>query len=330
MRPFAYTSPRSAEAAVMDAEPGSKYLAGGTTLLDLMKLDVLRPDELIDITRIDDGRYDFIEWNGRSLRIGALTSMSRLADEESVRERCPVLTDSLWLAASAQLRNLARLGGNVLQMTRCPYFRDTTYEECNKRVPGSGCAALDGGVSRNLAILGTSPECIASYPGDWGQALVALDAVVEILGKDGPRSMRFDQLHRRPGDRPDLETTLREGDLITAFTIPDADWPRSKYLKIRDRESYAFALTSTAAALRMNGSNISDIRLALGGVATVPWRARQAEQILQGQPLTPENLQRAADVAFDGANTTEDNAYKVELGKQTLIRAVTELAAMEA
>lgn len=330
MRPFHYEPADTAVRAVAAAGADSHYLGGGTTLVDLMKLEVMNPDRLIDITRIDDGRYDFVAWSGDRLRIGALTPMATLADDKRVRRNVPMLTDALWLAASAQIRNMARIGGNVLQRTRCPYFRDVTYTQCNKRKPGSGCSALDGGVTHGMAILGTSDACIATYPGDFAQALMALEASVELLGKDGPRSMRFADLHRLPADRPDLETTLHEGDLIIAFSIPNANFPRSKYLKIRDRESYEYALASTAAALRMDGDTIAEARIGLGGVATRPWRALEAEAALKGGPVTEARLARAADVAFAGAKASADNAYKIELGKQTMIRAFTELSQMEA
>lgn len=328
MRPFAYSRPATAVDAVRAAGADSMYHAGGTTLIDLMKLDVWRPDRLIDISSLRDASFIGVRREGKALRIGALTPMAVLADDESVRAGCPVLTDSLWLAASAQIRNMARLGGNVLQRTRCAYYRDTSYEQCNKRDPGSGCAALDG-VNRQHAVLGVSEECIATYPGDWAQALVALDATVEILGKNGPRAIRFDQLHRPPGHRPDLETTLAEGDLIAGFTIPDADFPRSKYLKIRDRESYAYALASTAVALRMEGDTAREVRLALGGVATVPWRAREAEAILTGGPITEERTTQAARAAFAGASPREHNRYKIELGQRTMVRALLDTAVME-
>lgn len=329
MRPFHYNRPVDAVQAVAAAGGRSAFLAGGTTLMDLMKLDVLRPDTLHDISALERGRYAFIQWKGDALRIGALTTMAELADDQRVRDRCPVLSGALWQAASPQIRNMARLGGNVLQQTRCPYFRDTSYDQCNKRRPGSGCAALDEGVSRGHAVLGTSDKCISAYPGDFAQALVALDAVVEILGKDGPRSVRFDQLHRLPGDRPDLETNLREGDLITAFSIPDARFPQSTYLKIRDRQSYAFALASVALALRMDGDRVKDLRIALGGVATTPWRAREAEAAIRGQRLTDDRIAEAAQAAFAGARTTPDNSFKVELGKRALARAFAEIAATE-
>ncbi|MEO0501276.1 MAG: xanthine dehydrogenase family protein subunit M [Pseudomonadota bacterium] len=328
MRPFSYARAESPAAAVQAAGEGSMYHAGGTTLIDLMKLDVWQPDRLIDISRLDAAPMTGVERDGRRLRIGALTRMADLAADERLRKEAPVLTDSLWLAASAQVRNMARLGGNVLQMTRCSYFRDTSYPKCNKRAPGSGCSAMDG-VNRQHAVLGTSDQCIATYAGDWAQALVALDATVDILGKDGPRTMRFAELHRRPDDRPDLETNLRPGDLIVAFTIPDADWPRSTYLKIRDRESYAYALASAAVALRMDGDTVKDVRIGLGGVATVPWRASEAERLLTGGPLDEARAEAAAERAFAGAATREHNEYKVELGRRTLVRALLDTARME-
>ena len=329
MRPFHYDRPATATDAVTNFKPGAQYLAGGTTMVDLMKLDVMKPARLVDISGLEKGRYDFIKWSDKSLRIGALTPMAKLADDDKVRARVPMLSDALWLAASPQIRNVARIGGNVLQRTRCPYFRDTSYEQCNKRKPGSGCAALDGGVTRHHAVLGTSGKCIATYPGDFAQALVALDAVVEILGEDGPRSMRFADLHVLPEASPDRETTLAPSDLIVAFSIEDADFPRSKYLKIRDRESYAYALASTASALRMDGDTIADVRLGLGGVATTPWRAREAEAALRGGPATEARFAEAADIAFAGASTTDENAFKVELGKRTMVRSLLETARME-
>ena len=328
MRPFAYSRATGAVEAVRAAGPDSMYHAGGTTLVDLMILDVWRPDRLIDISDLDGDRFRGVRRDGAGLRIGALTTMAELAADQDVRRSCPVLTDSLWLAASAQIRNMARLGGNVLQRTRCSYYRDTSYAQCNKRDPGSGCAALDG-VHRDHAILGVSDSCIAKYPGDWAQALVALDARVELLGKGGPKVMRFADLHRLPGDRPDLETTLETGDLITAFVIPDADFPRSTYLKIRDRESYAYALASAAVALRMAGDRADVVRIALGGVASVPWRSAEAEAVLTGGPVTEARATQAARAAFAGASPREDNRYKVELGQRTLVRALLHTAAME-
>jgi len=325
MRPFDYQRATSPEAAVRASGPASMYHAGGTTLLDLMKLDVWRPERLVDISGLNLGG---IERRGKALHLGAMTTMAELAASEEIRRQCPVLTDSLWLAASAQLRNMARLGGNVLQMTRCTYFRDTSYDACNKRNPGSGCAAMDG-VNRGHAVLGVSDHCIATYPGDWAQALVALDAEVELLGPDGARRMSFAELHRPPGDRPDRETNLRPRDLITGFVIPDADFPRSGYLKIRDRESYAYALASAAVALRMQGDTAEVVRIGLGGVATTPWRAKEAEAELTGGPITEDRANRAAEAAFAGAKAHGHNRYKIELGRRTLVRALLQTAAME-
>ncbi len=329
MRPFDYQRPARAAEAVQAASANSMYHAGGTTVVDLMKLDVWRPDRLIDISGLSDTSYDFVQRKDGRLRIGALTSMASLADNAMIRSDYPVLSDSLWLAASPQLRNMARLGGNVLQRTRCPYYRDTGYEQCNRRVPGSGCAALDGGVTRNHAVLGTSDQCIALYQGDWAQALIALDANVELLGKDGPRAIRFADMHRLPADNPSAETNLRTGDLITAFSIPDTPWKRSKYLKIRDRESYAYALASAAVALDMDGNTVCDARIGLGGVATVPWRAREAEAALNGQKLDEASAMAAAQIAFSRAQGTQENAFKIKLGRETLVRALLETAQME-
>lgn len=329
MRPFDYQRPARAAEAVQAASANSMYHAGGTTVVDLMKLDVWRPDRLIDISGLSDTSYDFVQRKDGRLRIGALTRMSSLADNAMIRSDYPLLSDSLWLAASPQLRNMARLGGNVLQRTRCPYYRDTGYDQCNRRNPGSGCAALDGGVTRNHAVLGVSDQCIATYQGDWAQALIALDANVELLGKDGPRAIRFADLHRLPGENPAQENNLRTGDLITAFSIPDKTWKRSKYLKIRDRESYAYALASAAVALDMDGDTVRDVRIGLGGVATVPWRASEAEAALKGQTLDEASATRAAQIAFSRAQGTQENAFKIKLGRETLVRALLETAQME-
>ena len=329
MRPFEYVAVRTPAEAVQQNANNARYHAGGTTLVDLMKLDVLRPDRVVDISTMSGKSLDRIDRDGKTLKIGALVPMAKLAADKNVRKSCPVLTDSLWLAASAQIRNMARLGGNVLQMTRCPYYRDTSYQQCNKRDPGSGCAAMDG-MNRGHAVLGTSENCIATYAGDWAQALIALDATVQIFGTSGPKVIKFADLHRQPGDRPDIETTLDEGDLITGFTIADADWTRSKYLKIRDRESYAYALASAAVALRMDGDMVDDARIALGGVATVPWRAREAEAVLKGVKLTEDTAGKAAEAAFASARPREHNKYKIDLGKRTLVRALLETQQMEA
>src|SRR5437762_6548975 len=317
MRPFAYqraTDPSSAMQALVAAatsnetltNASAQALAGGTTLIDLMKLDVMRPATVVDINPLAAA------WSGSklelgNLRLGALARMSDVAANPEIQRNYPVIADSLRLAASPQLRNMATLGGNVLQRTRCTYFRDISYTNCNKREPGSGCAALDG-VNRMHAVLGTSEQCIATYPGDFAQALIALDANVEIVGRSGMRNIPFAQLHKPPGDSPQIETTLAPGELISAFTVPGR-WPRSVYLKARDRQSYEFALASAAIALDVQDGIVRDARVALGGVATVPWRAREAEALLKGQKFDDGLAQRVADASFSGAKATTHNAF---------------------
>jgi xanthine dehydrogenase YagS FAD-binding subunit len=325
MRPFAFS--RAADAAAAIAA-NAQYLAGGTTLLDLMKLDVMQPSALVDINDLAE-EFGAIENSPQGLRLGALTRMADAARHPAIRRSYPVIAQSLLLAASAQLRNMATLGGNVLQRTRCSYFRDPSWTACNKRNPGSGCAAL-AGVNRKHAVLGTSPHCIATYAGDFAQALVALDAGVEIAGAAGVRRMGFADLHVLPGDNPAVETSLRPGELITAFTVPALPWARrSLYLKIRDRQSYEFALASAAVALDLDGQSVRDVRIALGGVATTPWRARDAENALRGKILDETTARAAADAAFTGAVTHGENDFKPELGRRTLVRALLETAALE-
>ncbi len=331
MRPFSFqhaNTIESAQAAAIQASAQAQFLAGGTTLVDLMKLEVMQPETLIDINPLETTALGGIEANEDGLRLGALVRMADAADHPIVRRDYPAISQSLLLAASAQLRNMASLGGNVLQRTRCSYFRDVSYKECNKRSPGSGCAALDG-FNRAHAVLGVSPHCIASYPGDFAQALIAFDARVEIAGQNGARSIPFNRLHRRPGDRPDLETNLEPGEIITAFYIPAGAWTRrSAFVKVRDRESYEFALASAAVGLDFADDKVRTIRIALGGVATVPWRANAAEAALVGERLTRDRLQSAADAAFAEAETHQYNRFKVALGKQTLMRAIDQVAAM--
>ncbi|HVT50562.1 MAG TPA: xanthine dehydrogenase family protein subunit M [Dongiaceae bacterium] len=329
MRPFDYRRIDDGALAVqaMAGEAGS-FLAGGTTLLDLMKLDVMRPDAVIDINGLDK-RHGEIRIDDSGLHLGALVRMGDAAAHAGIRKSFPVIAQSLDLAASPQIRNMASLGGNVLQRTRCTYFRDTRWSACNKRNPGSGCAALDG-VTRKHAVLGGSPDCIAAYPGDFAQALVALDADVELLGANGPRVMRFEDLHRLPGNTPHVETDLKPGELITGFRVPAAAWARrSLYLKLRDRESYEFALASAAVALDLDGETVREARIGLGGVATKPWRARDAEAALKGRTLDEGMAQHAATLAFAGAKATPWNGYKIELGQRTLVRALLEAAKME-
>jgi xanthine dehydrogenase YagS FAD-binding subunit len=321
----AYGEARAADAVGAPVQ----YLAGGTTLLDLMKLEVMRPQRLVDINDLSRSEAGRIAMDHSGLTLGALAHMADVADHPDVRRGFPVIAQSLQFAASAQIRNMASLGGNVLQRTRCAYFRDLAYGACNKRNPGSGCAAMEG-VNRQHAILGTSDRCIAAYPGDFAQALIALDAEVEVLSRQGRRRFPFADLHRLPGETPQVETNLAPGELILAFHVPAiAAARRSRYLKIRDRASYEFALASAAVALDMEGSHVNEARIALGGVATAPWRARDAELELAGRDLNDARLQAAAEAAFAGASPRTHNAYKVELGKRALIRAVREAAAME-
>ncbi len=336
MRPFTYEAPTDAASAVALASvPATahvtapvQYKGGGTTLIDLMKLDVMRPAIVVDITAINDPSMRRIDRGDSELRIGSLVSMSQPHSDPSVVRDYPVLTESLWQAASQQLRNMARLGGNVLQRTRCSYFRDTSYDQCNKRVPGSGCAALDG-FNRGHAVLGTSEHCIALYAGDWAPALMALDARVEVLGLSGRRTLAFADLHRLPGATPHIETSLAPGDLITAFTIPGGPRRRSLYRKVRDRQSYAFANASAAVALEMDGGIIRDVRIGLGGVATIPWRAHRAEALLRGRTLNEATAGAAAEAEFADAQPRGNNSYKVALGKATMVRALLDAQAME-
>ena len=339
MQPFAYRRPDSAEAAVKAAlavnapagtpptqAPG-QFIAGGTTMTDYMTLGVMRPEVLVDINRLPASRYAQIEATGQGLRLGALVRMAQAEDHPVIRHQYPVLYETLLLAATRQIRNMASLGGNVLQRTRCEYFRETSWP-CNKRQPGSGCAAL-GGLNRQHAILGTSADCIATYPGDFAQALIALDAAIETAGPRGGRRIAFADLHQQPGATPNIETVLLPGELITFITVPAGPWAaRSRYVKIRDRQSYQFALASAAVALDLDGGTVREARIALGGVATVPWRAREAEDALRGKPLDENAATRAAEVAFKDAKTQEHNAFKVAAGKQAVVRALLETKAM--
>ncbi len=329
MRPFVYERAADAQSAMRAGlHENASYLAGGTTLIDLMKLDVERPVRIVDVSGLSrDPALSRIEATGQGLRLGAFAHMSTVADDPGVQQYFPLVAQSLQLAASAQLRNMATLGGNVLQRTRCPYFRDTSYEACNKRAPGSGCSALDG-YNRLHAVLGVSDDCIASYPGDFAQAMVALDAQVQLNSPSGARSIPFAQLHRGPED-PAQETNLRHGELITGFVVPGGDFRRSMYLKIRDRQSYAFAVTSAAVALRIENDIIRDARIALGGVAYRPWRALEAERTLVDQRFSADMARQAAERAFAGVRTHQHNAFKVALGKETLTRALIETARME-
>lgn len=341
MQRFAYHRPTSAQEAVQAAHlipathgtppvkaPG-QFIAGGTNMTDYMTLDVMQPAVLVDINRLPAARYARIESDNTRLRFGALVRMAQAEDHEVVRTRYPVIRETLQLAASRQIRNMASLGGNILQRTRCEYFRETSWP-CNKRNPGAGCAALDG-INRQHAVLGVSGHCIAAYPGDFAQALIALDATVETFGgPNGPRRIPFAQLHRPPGTTPHIETTLLPGELVTYIDIPAGPWTaRSHYVKVRDRDSFQFALAAAAVALHLEGNVVRDVRIALGGVAAVPWRAHEAEALLKGKPLDEATAAKAAVAAFSGAHTQEHNAFKVPLGKQTIVRALLEAKVME-
>jgi xanthine dehydrogenase YagS FAD-binding subunit len=336
MRTFAYRQAGDPSAAVQalsgvdesvpPTEAAIQLLAGGTTLLDLMKLDVMRPGTVVDINPLAQG-WSRIDVANESLRLGALARMSDVAADPAVQRSYPVIADTLKLAASPQLRNMASLAGNVLQRTRCTYFRDVSYGNCNKRSPGSGCAAIEG-YNRAHAVLGTSEQCIATYPGDFAQAMIALDATVEVTGRQGDRTLAFAELHRRPGDTPHVETTLAPGELISGFAI-DGRWPRSVYLKVRDRQSYEFALASAAIALDLQNGVVRDARIALGGLATAPWRAREAEALLNGARFDDTLAERAADAALVGAIPRKDNAFKITLGKRVVVHALHRAAAME-
>ncbi|MGF6963521.1 xanthine dehydrogenase YagS FAD-binding subunit [Paraburkholderia sp. WC7.3g] len=306
-------------------QPGAVFIGGGTNLLDLMKGGVARPVRLIDITHIG-GLDSMVSLPGGGIRIGALVRNSDAANHALVREQYPLLSQALLAGASAQLRNMATVGGNLLQRTRCGYFYDTAFTQCNKRMPGSGCAALDGH-NRMHAILGASPQCIAVNPSDMSVALAALDALVRVSGPSGERTIAFADFHRLPGDRPDVDTTLEPGELITAVDLPPPLFSaHSHYLKVRDRASYAFALVSVAAALQMDGERVQSARIALGGVAHKPWRANAAEQMLSGQPLSQATLKNAAAAALSGAQPRHDNAFKVRLAQHAIVRAVNQAA----
>jgi xanthine dehydrogenase YagS FAD-binding subunit len=342
MRPFTLARADSVDSAIharrsieagTDLPPAvpvrSQYVAGGTTLIDLMKLEVMRPAIVTDINALENTSSGRIEYGAHGLRLGALVRMARASEHPAVKENFPVIAQSLQLAASPQVRNMASLGGNVLQRTRCSYFRDISYRACNKRAPGSGCAALQG-FNRPHAVLGTSDHCIAAYAGDFAHALIALDATVEVSGAHGSRTIPFGELHRPPGNTPHIETNLEPDDLITVFVVPPLPWARrSLFLKIRDRESYEFALASAAVAVDLDGEKVNDARIALGGVSAVPWRAREAELLLKGKRLDDATLEAAADKAFEPARPMAHNAFKVELGRRTLMRALREASNLE-
>ncbi|WP_409490920.1 FAD binding domain-containing protein [Amycolatopsis sp. cmx-11-12] len=319
MRPFTYTRAETLEEAVhATRRDGSRVLAGGTTLVDLMRTDVMSPAHVVDIGRI--AGLDRIEHDGPVLRFGALAKMADVAADPVVRDEYPVLAESLRRAASQQLRNMATIGGNLLQRTRCPYFRDGV-SPCNKREPGSGCGAQTG-PHREHAVFGGSDACIAVYPGDFGTALAAFDATVELVGVEGTRALPFSEVHTDVLDRPEVETTLRQGELITGVTIPVTPvLRRSAYIKVGDRAGYSFAIASAAVGLDIRDGVVVDARVALGGVAPRPWRSTAAEEALVGKPFSTDLAKEAGVAAFDGAEPRKDNLVKVALGKRVVEQA---------
>jgi xanthine dehydrogenase YagS FAD-binding subunit len=328
MRQFGYERPdRQAAALAAAAAPGARYLGGGTNLVDLMRLEVEQPDLLVDVTGLPFDRIEATDGGG--LLIGATVRNSELAADLRVRRGYPVLAQALLAGASGQLRNMATVGGNLLQRTRCAYFTDVT-KPCNKRDPGTGCPARTG-EHRNLAILGASSQCIATHPSDMAVALAALGAIVHVLTVSGAATVPIGDFYRLPGDRPDLDNTLAPGTLITAVEVPALDFAvTSRYRKARERASYAFAIGSVAAALQLTGGIITGIRLGLGAVAPVPWRAHRAEAALLGEPATPEVLAAGAAAELAAAEPLRDNAYKVPLVTSMMTRIVAELAAEQA
>ncbi|MCT2591022.1 xanthine dehydrogenase family protein subunit M [Streptomyces sp. N2-109] len=318
MIPFDYRrpgNPAEAVATVIDHE-GAAFLGGGTNLVDHMKLGITEPRMLVDVSRLPLDRVT--ETAGGGLRIGATVRNSDLAAHPWVRRNCPVLSRALLAGASPQLRNTATVGGNLLQRTRCPYFQDLTTA-CNKREPGSGCAAI-GGYNRDHAVLGASEHCIATHPSDMAVAMLVLDAAVVTLGPGGERTLPLAGFHRLPGDAPHRDTVLEHGELITAVELPQLPFARrSAYRKVRDRASYAFALVSVAAALELEGGTVREIRLAFGGLAHKPWRARLAEEALRGAPATEESFRHAADVELAAARPRDGNAFKVPMARNTLV-----------
>jgi xanthine dehydrogenase YagS FAD-binding subunit len=301
-------------------QPGAKFIGGGTNLLDLVKQDVEQPVRLIDVSRL--ALTDISELAGGGVRIGAMARNSDTANHPLIRQGYPLLTQALLSGASAQLRNMATIGGNLMQRTRCSYFYDPAFDMCNKRTPGSGCAAKEG-FNRTHAILGASEQCIAVNPSDMSVALAALDAVVRVRGPGGEREIAFADFHRLPGDRPERDTTLAPDELITAVDLPASPFAaHSHYLKVRDRASYAFALVSVAAALEMRDGLVRNAGIALGGVAHKPWRVKEAEAALIGRPLDDAALSSAADLVLRGAKPYRDNAFKVELARRAMVRAL--------
>lgn len=329
MRPFTFTRVKDVASAVQEVtgQQNAKFIAGGTNLLDLMKIDVMTPQHLVDITHI---ALKTIEENKEGgLRLGALATNADTAYHALVETRYPLLSHAILAGATGQLRNMATDGGNLLQRTRCYYFYDTDTP-CNKREPGSGCSAIKG-YNRDLAILGTSEHCIATHPSDMAVALAALDAKVNVTGKDGDRVIPILAFHRLPGDKPHIDTNLKEDEIITSIDLPAKGFAdHYTYIKLRDRASYAFALVSVAIGLEMEGNTVKEARIALGGVAHKPWRLPEAEALLQGKEATKTNFTKVAEAYLEGAKGYGDNDFKIELARRAMVRALEQALSMEA
>ena len=324
MTPFTYARASDAADAVrLGGMDQAKYLGGGTNLVDLLRETIERPSALVDVTGLSAGIED--RQDG-SLLIGAAARNTAVAEHRAVRSRYPMLARAILAGASGQIRNMATVGGNILQRTRCTYFYDDEGSRCNKRSPGEGCDAIDG-FNRIHAILGASSTCVATHPSDMCVALAALDATVHLRGVGGERSLKLTELHRLPGGHPDVETALEPGELITAVELPALPLTaRSTYRKVRDRASYAFALVSVAAVLDVDGGTVKEVRLALGGVAHKPWRARKAEDALRGGPATAAAFRAAAELELADAAPLRDNGFKIELAKRTITAVLGDLA----
>ncbi len=322
MIPFTYHRAATADEALLQAGTGVRYLGGGTNLVDLMREDIERPSTLIDVTGLDTG---IVEQSDGGMLIGAAARNTAVAEHRAIREQYPLLSRAIVAGASAQIRNMATVAGNILQRTRCLYFYDQNGTQCNKRIPGSGCDAI-GGFTRNHAILGASDHCIATHPSDMCVALAALDAAVHVRGPNGERKIAFADIHRLPGERPDIDTNLQQGELITAIELPPVSpTARSTYRKVRDRASYAFALVSVAAVLDVEHGHVRDVRLALGGVAHKPWRAARAEALLRGSPATVDAFIKAASEELSHARPLGDNGFKIALAQRTIVAVLTQL-----
>jgi xanthine dehydrogenase YagS FAD-binding subunit len=321
MRPFTFTHATTVADAVRAAASGARYYAGGTNLLDLMKSGVETPDALVDIGQLDLHSIEATPSGG--VLIDAGVTNSALANDPLIRGQYPVLSQAVLSGATTQLRNMATVGGNLLQRTRCPYFMDVAFEHCNKRAPGSGCAAI-GAFNREHAVFGASPACVAVHPSDMAVALTVLDATVHVVGAGGARNIAISDFYTRPGDNPDRDTILAPAELITGIELPPSGFGRgSWYLKVRDRHSYAFALVSVAVVLDIVDGLIRDAAIALGGVASRPWRVPDAERALIGEPAETASYRRAADLLMDGAEPLSENGFKVTLGHNSIVRALT-------